>query len=223
MTADVTDRNPTPPTQPEDAPIVVLCRWLSVLDGWATFYETDPAAANRPGREDFSARDKAQALYLLKERGLQTLMNSASPAIRLGLLEGPPQRAKVWLCDKCQRKARQHNMSPREYAERHGGCENCQREQRDPDFYSLYVLQVDYMPVGRWAFHTPVPLGRAYLPPPRSRECPVVGRRPIDGEGRFRRLGQPLDKAARRRWPEPEVVYQTWTALRTLKNSLEQV
>ncbi|MBA3468082.1 MAG: hypothetical protein H0T53_00425 [Herpetosiphonaceae bacterium] len=201
-------------------PIARLCQWVQRLDGWATFYETDTAAASQPSREPLSARDRAQSLYLLKERAMQTLYQSGSPAVRLGILEGPVSNQRIWLCENCVARASRQDMSPREYAETVGGCPECQREGREPDYFSLYVLQIDYGPLGRWQFHTPVPLGKTYLPAPRSEAAPVVGKRPLDHEGRMLRLGSALSSEQRREFPEAEVVFQVWQSIRRVNEEV---
>ena len=207
--------NPLPQQEPGEPPIVTLCRWLTVLDRWATFYEVDPAAEKQPTREHLHARDRAQALYLLKERALQALHASESPTVQLGVLTGPPSKASLWLCDECRSQAYALNISPRAYAEQTGGCKRCKRSG-DPDYFSLYVLRVDYAPIGLWQFFTPVPLGREYFPAPRSAECPVFGERPTGPDGRFLRLGEPLKSEERQQFPEAEVVYQVWNATRAV-------
>jgi hypothetical protein len=206
-------------TELNQPPIAALCRWLTLLDRWATFYETEPEAEQQRTREPMPARDRAQALYLLKERALQALVSSGSPAVSLGVLEGPPSAQRVWLCEKCVVKATKQGMSPREYAEKVGGCADCQREGREPDYFSLYVVQVDYGPIGRWQFHTPVPLGREYLPPPRSEEAPIIAKRPMDAEGRMQRLGSAIGKQERKEYPEAEVVFQVWRGIRLIEEA----
>lgn len=200
-----------------EPPIVVLCRWLKLLDAWATYYETDPNAAQRPSREDLSTSDRAQSLYVLKERSIQTLYASQSPAVSLGILEGPPTTARVILCDSCRRKARDAGMPPNEYALKTGGCKHCTIEGKEADYFSLYVLSVDYSPLGRWHFHTPVPIGKHYFPEPRTAKAPIVGKRPLDREGRMQRLGTAISKEERRMYPEHEVVWNVWQAIKRLK------
>ena len=199
-------------------PIAVLCRWLKLLDGWATFYETDPAAEQERSREPLHARDRAQSLYLLKERAMKTLYASGSPAVSVGLLEGPASEQRVWLCEKCVVKAAKAGLSPRQYAEQRGGCAECKSEGREPDYFSLYVLQIDYGPLGRWQFHTPVPLGRQYLPAPRSEAAPMIGKRPLDREGRMQRLGASINMDERREYPEAEVVFQVWRGIKSVED-----
>ena len=207
-------------TELNQPPIVHLCQWLQRLDGWATFYETDAAAENLPSREALSARDRAQSLYLLKERAMQTLHGSGSPAVSLGVLEGPASNQRIWLCEKCVARAGKQGLSPREYAETVGGCPQCQREGREPDYFSLYVLKIDYGPIGRWQFHTPVPLGKTYLPAPRSAAAPIVGKRPLDRENRMLRLGSVLSKEERREYPEAEVVFQVWRGIKAVNEEV---
>lgn len=201
----------------EEPPIVGLCRWLKLLDEWATFYETDPKSERTPSREDLSAFDRAQSLYLLKERAILTLYLSQSPSVSLGILEGPTPKTRIWLCENCRNQARRANLSPAEYAELSGGCAKCQREGLENDYYSLYVLNVDYGALGNWQFHTPVPIGQSYFPAPRSEAAPVVGRRPVDRQGKMTRLGQPISAANRRQYPEHSVVWHVWDAIKTLK------
>lgn len=204
-------------TTGNEPPIATLCHWLKLLDGWATFYETDAVAEQQRSREPLNVRDRAQALYLLKERAMQTLYRSGSPAVSLGVLEGPSTEQRVWLCEKCVARAAKQGMSPRDYAEKVGGCADCQREGREPDYFSLYVLQIDYGPLGRWQFHTPVPLGKGYLPPARSEQAPIIGKRPLDREGRMQRLGTALAKDERQRYSEAEVVYQVWQGIKRIE------
>lgn len=200
-----------------EPPLATFCRWLTALDGWATFYELDPAAEDLPAREPMEAYERAQTLYLLKEQSLQTLLQIQSPQVSLGLLEGPVPHTRIWLCAACKGRARQHDMSPREYADQTGGCPQCQRESRDRDYFSLYVVEVADAALGSWRFHTPVPLGRVYMPAPRSPQCPVIGQRPLDVDGRVSRLGSTLSASDRRRLPEPEVVWQVWQGLKQVR------
>lgn len=165
-------------------PLVRLCTWLARLDGWATYYESPDYVEGGRSREPMSGRDRAQALYLLKERAMKAIYTSQSPAVKLGILEAPVDDSK-----------------------------------KNRDYYSLYVLVVDYGPLGRWQFHTPVPVGQSYLPQPRAPECPVLGQRPVV-QGRFQRLGRALPPEERRAYPEAEVVFQIWQALKALSRPL---
>ncbi|HEY1011318.1 MAG TPA: hypothetical protein VGE07_01355, partial [Herpetosiphonaceae bacterium] len=110
--------NKTPP--PDAPPLVRLGTWLSRLDGWAAFYESDAFGDDKRGREPMSGRDRAHSLYLLKERAIKAMHESGSPAVQLGILEAPARDIS-----------------------------------KNSDYYSLYVLIVDYGPLGRWQFHTP--------------------------------------------------------------------